>query len=472
MRKLLALMLLLCCLFTTVPVQGEDSPFSYMAFQDFIDENPLYGEFTLSLYEEHWDYCYSSWRMRSHTVKKDDFSVKLSWSYGILGSDSDEGFPYIHVSGTSEKKLEVARIDCLVMDRVYTIDMSNVHKYRSVEKNEDGTHTFTATAHMGVAGVDWLKDMATAGGMCTIRIYYDKKNYLEVERSASHIATTFFKALPYVGYLSKEGTVPPTILRSLQFVDKDRSFPNTSVSPVNDRIWPVITPAPTPLAQLGKADVTQYKPLSVGDAGDNILELRMRMYALGYFQKEPTQTSYTSGMVEYVNEFQRQNGLPIENVITPEYQALLFSEHAMPKATPTPRPTASPKPTATPFIEPIYALQATKYGEWSRSNGVPWFKSEMKNNSKEITVNSVTYIYYCLDKDGSEILSATGEKFSTATVDSVLRPGRKVMLPRVQVTNYENVKKVCVALYGYTTSDGEEVILSERDWVFWHFEYR
>ena len=67
-----------------------------------------------------------------------------------------------------------------------------------------------------------------------------------------------------------------------------------------------------------------YTLLKPGSKGQAVLNARMKLYELGYFQKKPTQTEYTNNMKDYVKKFEKDNGLKQDGIISPEDQEVLF----------------------------------------------------------------------------------------------------------------------------------------------------
>ena len=84
----------------------------------------------------------------------------------------------------------------------------------------------------------------------------------------------------------------------------------------------------TSAAALKKLMDTQnstYRTLKPGVSGTDVLAARTKLYELGYFSKQPTQTEYTNNMKDYVKKFEKDNGLKQDGILSPEDQALLFS---------------------------------------------------------------------------------------------------------------------------------------------------
>lgn len=474
MRKWIAVLLamLLLAALSCVALAEEDAPFDATLFEEYKDANwkRLQSTYYWEFEDDFWLYqIYQD--ATSATAKETLDLTALEVVFGIRGWGMADGVPFVLLCGSSPQEIAFSRLDILVGDRVYTVDASKVSKFHSGEM-EDGVFELYATYVLGTEGIQLFHDLQAQGGKFTMRAFHTNKEYIEIEPKTPHNYKAFYEGLQYSHFMNAEGNISPTTQRALTAIDKDRKLPNITSADRSDKIWPVITPAPTLLVNLNKDDLAQYEPINVGDKSDHILDIRMRMYELGYFSKVPTQTEFTKGMVEFVNAFQAQNGLPVENVITPEMQALLFSEHALAVATATPRPTATPKPTPTPYVEPTIALTQTKTADWARSNGVAWFKIQVKNVSETATIERVGVLYHCKDKEEAQITNTlTGDTHTLAWVDTTVKPGRTVMTGKVKAEGYADVAYVWCTLYGYVLSDGTEVILPERDQVFWGLRY-
>ncbi len=78
-------------------------------------------------------------------------------------------------------------------------------------------------------------------------------------------------------------------------------------------------------------EAAAYGTLKVGDVDPGVRRIRDRLYELGYYQNRYDHDRYTQSTADIVAHFQRVNGLPADGVATPETQALMFSDRAMPK---------------------------------------------------------------------------------------------------------------------------------------------
>ncbi|MBQ8081660.1 MAG: phosphodiester glycosidase family protein [Clostridia bacterium] len=66
--------------------------------------------------------------------------------------------------------------------------------------------------------------------------------------------------------------------------------------------------------------------LAKGDKGEAVLQLKNRMYELGYFSSTKFTNEYTSTVVERVRQLQKMNGLKETGVVSEELWQLIFSD--------------------------------------------------------------------------------------------------------------------------------------------------
>lgn len=122
------------------------------------------------------------------------------------------------------------------------------------------------------------------------------------------------------------------------------------------------TPTPEPLARnVMQVTIDPHAPtpqpvLRNGSQGDEVRQLQSRLWELGYYNST-IDGQFGPGTKSAVIAFQQQHGLDADGIVGESTKGILYSDHAQPKATPTP----TPEPTATP--EP-----ATP---WVRSDGLP-----------------------------------------------------------------------------------------------------
>lgn len=71
-----------------------------------------------------------------------------------------------------------------------------------------------------------------------------------------------------------------------------------------------------------------YRTLREDCSGSDVLAMKQRLYALGYYQTNKLTDKYNDAVAEVVRDFQQQNGLPATGVADAYTQAVLFSEAA------------------------------------------------------------------------------------------------------------------------------------------------
>ncbi len=94
-----------------------------------------------------------------------------------------------------------------------------------------------------------------------------------------------------------------------------------------------------------------YETLQKGDKSEAVLNLKIRMYYLGYFTSLNLSEDYNNVMVERVKQLQKANGLEETGIATPALQQLIYSDECVWKG-PTPKPSPVPTPKPTP-IAPV-----------------------------------------------------------------------------------------------------------------------
>ena len=78
------------------------------------------------------------------------------------------------------------------------------------------------------------------------------------------------------------------------------------------------------------SDLSRYQTLTVGTAHSDVTKLKLRLYELGYYQRVNEGQLYTDATAATVKAFQQANGLKADGIATPETQAVLYSDQAVP----------------------------------------------------------------------------------------------------------------------------------------------
>ncbi|MBQ8137398.1 MAG: peptidoglycan-binding protein, partial [Clostridia bacterium] len=115
------------------------------------------------------------------------------------------------------------------------------------------------------------------------------------------------------------------------------------------------------------AEQSSYRDLKEGDSGQDVKDLKIAMYYLGYFTSLNVSDTYNSLTAERVRLLQKQNGLSQTGVADAALQTLVFSGRCVP-ANGAPAPTASPSPTPSPIpaqaaITAAYAASPTPFAQ-------------------------------------------------------------------------------------------------------------
>ncbi len=72
-----------------------------------------------------------------------------------------------------------------------------------------------------------------------------------------------------------------------------------------------------------------YLPLKLGDRGEDVLNLKKRLYELGYFRTTKLNERYMESTVEAVSEFEKRNSLPVDGIADVDMLTLLYSNQAI-----------------------------------------------------------------------------------------------------------------------------------------------
>ena len=114
------------------------------------------------------------------------------------------------------------------------------------------------------------------------------------------------------------------------------------------RILPALLALVLMLAAFG-AVAEEETALSVGDKGTAVVEMKERLYELGYYNKDSFTRTFTDDTADRLKEFQRVNGLEETGMLDTQTREALYSDAAIKAPVPTPQPYATPAPT--PVVE-------------------------------------------------------------------------------------------------------------------------
>lgn len=84
------------------------------------------------------------------------------------------------------------------------------------------------------------------------------------------------------------------------------------------------------IALLSGCALADYSTLKKGSKGKAVLQLKQRMYELGYFTSTNFSNEFNDVTVKRLKDLQEKNGLAADGIATPEVQALIFSDDCLP----------------------------------------------------------------------------------------------------------------------------------------------
>ena len=106
----------------------------------------------------------------------------------------------------------------------------------------------------------------------------------------------------------------------------------------------------------------EYETLKQGSKGQAVLELKQRMYELGYFHSTNFSNLYNETTVERVKQLEKMNGLTQTGIATPELQQLIFSDDCIKADGTKAGSQSSPEQTASPEIPSINEISRDEDG--------------------------------------------------------------------------------------------------------------
>ena len=168
--------------------------------------------------------------------------------------------------------------------------------------------------------------------------------------------------------------------------------------------------------------------LSVGDKGQDVLEVKTRLKELRYIKDASLSKKYTEKTEEAVREFQRLNGLPETGTVDEATREKLFSDTAAAKPYPTLAPLATPAPKTEP--------------DWPKRDEEGFLKGDgeyvYENDGEGLWVYLSRTLQVTISANGdpsiplewfeTDIRARDGERFYTLQTDPE-HPGRKYRYP-------------------------------------------
>lgn len=164
-----------------------------------------------------------------------------------------------------------------------------------------------------------------------------------------------------------------------------------------------------------------FPRLSVGSRGEEVLSVKQRLYALGYYQRDSFTRQYTEDTAAKISLFQRANGLPETGEVDAATAEALFSPDAARAPRPTMRPLATPPPTPVPDWperdEDGYLAGEGEYYYENPQEGL-WIYLSAR---LQITVRRLEDAKIKLRWFETDILTRDGEELRAKIVDGALR---------------------------------------------------
>ena len=208
-----------------------------------------------------------------------------------------------------------------------------------------------------------------------------------------------------------------------------------------------------------------YEQLEKGSKGNAVVELQKRLKELGFYSKS-LDGDYGNGTKTAVQAFQEYNGLEADGIATPELQAFLFSNDA--------------QGVPVPEME-ISAMNLKKRYDY-------YFARPTFVNHTEHTVDSVTYMVKVYNGSGErigyQVLSVQDVcrypnsddynlEYATGEVNGIkIKPeGSYSVQSSNEIDFYsfdqDQLSKVLMAVTRYHTTDGENVVITEDEQVWY-----
>jgi hypothetical protein len=233
--------------------------------------------------------------------------------------------------------------------------------------------------------------------------------------------------------------------------------PSATPAPVQTLVPPSRT-SPEPTAEPAAA-----RAYALGDRGTDVLALKLRLQALGYF-KAGTELSdkVTDKTLERVNQFLQDSGMEPVEIITTDIQTMIFTRDDLAIVpTPTPQPTLQPliAPVGTPelpelteegflpdadgeflftddadglwyYISDTLYLNIRRYNDREEEN--IWYETEVKTRGGEQLQSLLTHTYYtyrspvAIAREHDAVLAFTDDYFAMRSYGVVIRDGEIV----------------------------------------------
>lgn len=223
----------------------------------------------------------------------------------------------------------------------------------------------------------------------------------------------------------------------------------------NEGDYPVLTASGIvdTLSLMTEDDLAQYTTLNVGDANDDTLKMKKRLYELGYITSEVTSNKFTEKIVTYIQAFQKVNGLTEDGVCSPELQARLYAASALNK-----------KGKTVPVTDPVSITKASV-----KSKNGTYISFTVKNNTKsKIDAFNYFLIFYNTYGERYCFLESLTDELTLLVMseerDTIAAKGTYTLQGTVVESVFLAGGLMCIT--GYHTEDGETVTFDDdqRHW--------
>ena len=216
------------------------------------------------------------------------------------------------------------------------------------------------------------------------------------------------------------------------------------------------------LVQAFAAFAEAFVPLSPGDKGARVLEVKERLRDLRYLSDTSLTKKYTEKTAETVRLFQRINGLPETGEVDEATYALLFSDGALRKPYETLAPLATPAPKTEPDWPETdaegflagggeYCYENDEEGLWA------WLSRDLR-----IVITFREDDTIPLQWFETDIRTRGGEAFYSVMTDPE-RPGKKYRYPYVIAREANCVLAFSDDFFATRMNNDETVGISIRD---------
>ena len=172
-------------------------------------------------------------------------------------------------------------------------------------------------------------------------------------------------------------------------------YPVLSCDPVKDA-------RDAALPAYSSEDLAQYTTLKDGDRNDDVLQLKRRLYEMGYYTKPNENKNYTESTADVIKRFQEDVGLPVTGIADALTQAVLFDEDT-PKRKGSPQEVKYLQNADMPLV-----IQRTDVTSYSFHGSI---QLSLRNNSGgKLTAFGLKIIPYMRDGSAADMAETFAEE--------------------------------------------------------------